>query len=148
MKTRNQSGQILKTFKAFAAGRKLLKIILIYIDVAVCQWAGRIVLYTNLKNLMSKILENSLLYLRLDQCVIYLIEREWWEGRKARRKQQTPFFSFFSRSRDFEKCLFSSSERRESCTKTRIVCIYKGPSKFPFYISPLLSFGVVCVLHK
>ena len=86
----------------------------------------------------------SLLYLRLDQCVIYLIERAWWEGRKARRKQQTPFFSFFSRRRDFEKCLFSSSERRESCTKTRIVCIYKGPSKFPFYISPLLSFGGMC----
>ena len=86
----------------------------------------------------------SLLYLRLDQCVIYLIERAWWEGRKARRKQQTPFFHFFSRRRDFEKCLFSSSERRESCTKTRIVCIYKGPSKFPFYISPLLSFGGMC----
>ena len=69
----------------------------INIDIAICQWAGRIVLYTNLKNLMSKILENcySLLYLRLDQCVIYLIERAWWEGRKARRKQQTPFFSFF-----------------------------------------------------
>ena len=65
-----------------------------YIDVAVCQWAGRIVLYTNLKNLMSKILENSLLYIRLDQCVIYLIERAW--GEKG-RKQQHLFFIFFFR---------------------------------------------------
>ena len=66
------------------------------------------------------------------------------EGMRGKRKETTtPFFHFFSFG-DFEKCLFSSSERRESCTKTRIVCIYKGPSKFPFYISPLLSFGGMC----
>ena len=65
-------------------------------------------------------------------------------GEKSKEETTNTFFFIFSRRRDFEKCLFSSSERRESCTKTRIVCIYKGPSKFPFYISPLLSFGGIC----
>ena len=63
---------------------------------------------------MSKILVNcyySLSYLRLDQCVIYLIERAWWEGEKSKEETTNTFFFIFFLAAETLRSAYSHHQR-------------------------------------